>query len=131
MKRSEDMNDGELVEAILLVAARARMADAGDVRKSADVLADLAIEAGARIANRRREARPLEGKISGVSVDAGGRLSARLEVDGAGPAFVDRVLGPRRWICKRCGKERRRGECLHCGNREPITDEATTPGIVR
>lgn len=55
MKKPERMSDGEIVEAILIVSARARMADAGDVRKSADVLADLAIEAGARIANRGRD----------------------------------------------------------------------------
>jgi hypothetical protein len=55
MKQPERMNDGELVEAILIVSARARMADAGDVRKAADVLAELAIEAGARIANRGRD----------------------------------------------------------------------------
>lgn len=55
MQKPERLNDGELVEAILIVSARARMADAGDVRKSADVLADLAIEAGARIAARGRD----------------------------------------------------------------------------
>ena len=42
-----------------------------------------------------------------------------------------RRLGPPRWKCKQCGKERRRGECLHCGNTQPITDEPAVPGAVR
>ena len=42
-----------------------------------------------------------------------------------------RRLGPPRWQCKQCGKERRRGECLHCGNVETITDEPMMPGAVR
>jgi hypothetical protein len=37
--------------------------------------------------------------------------------------------GPERWRCKRCGKERRRGECLHCGNEEAITDELRVSGL--
>lgn len=37
--------------------------------------------------------------------------------------------GPPRWRCKRCGKERRRSECLHCGNEEAITNEARVSGL--
>jgi hypothetical protein len=43
----------------------------------------------------------------------------------------DGRLGPARWRCKQCGRERRLGECLHCGNKEPITDEPRVPGIIR
>lgn len=38
--------------------------------------------------------------------------------------------GPMRWACRRCGNPRRRGECLSCGNTEPITDERRVPGLV-
>lgn len=39
--------------------------------------------------------------------------------------------GPLRWTCKKCGKARRRSECLSCGDRSPLTDEARTSGIIR
>lgn len=43
-----------------------------------------------------------------------------------------RVLpNPQRWICKRCGHARRRGECLRCGNKTPLTNERRTSGLIR
>lgn len=36
-----------------------------------------------------------------------------------------------RFECKTCKRERRRAECLHCGNVEPITDEPRVPGWVK
>lgn len=39
--------------------------------------------------------------------------------------------GPKRWACKSCGRERRRAECLFCGNAEPISDEPRVSGVVR
>lgn len=35
---------------------------------------------------------------------------------------------PERWKCKKCGKPRRRHECLSCGNIKPLTDERRVPG---
>jgi hypothetical protein len=39
--------------------------------------------------------------------------------------------GPERWKCKKCGRERRRSECLHCGSTEPLTDKPRVPGVAR
>lgn len=50
--KADTLSDGELLEAIDLAASRARLAAGVDLRKSADVLAGLALEAAARIRAR-------------------------------------------------------------------------------
>lgn len=49
------LSDGELLEAIDLAATRIRLAGADDLRHVGDVLAGLAVEAGARISARGRD----------------------------------------------------------------------------
>jgi ferric iron reductase protein FhuF len=39
--------------------------------------------------------------------------------------------GPPRWVCKRCGKARRRSGCLSCGNKAPLSDERPCSGLIR
>jgi hypothetical protein len=43
----------------------------------------------------------------------------------------DSGISPKRWICKQCGKARRRRECLSCGNVVPLTDEQPTSYLIR
>lgn len=49
MKPVHEMTDSELIEALELGAPRARMAGGDDLRKVADVLAELALEAADRL----------------------------------------------------------------------------------
>ncbi len=39
--------------------------------------------------------------------------------------------GPLRWKCKKCGRARRRSECLHCGNTKALTNEPMVSGLIR
>ncbi len=47
--KAETLTDREMIDALELAAPRVRMADAGDVRRAADVLAELALEAADRL----------------------------------------------------------------------------------
>lgn len=98
MKGAKEMTDDELGEAILeLAAPRARMAPLEDLRKIADTLATLAVEAAGRI-KERAGPHPGEmlGKLRNVSIHADGRLTADLEIDAGGDAFVAQITGRRR-----------------------------------
>lgn len=95
------LTDAELLEALELAAARARMAAAGDLRAVGDVLAGLALEAGARIrAGKCRDVLrsapgPLVGRARNVVIHGDGRLTCELEIaDGAaGARFLEQIGG--------------------------------------
>jgi hypothetical protein len=90
------MTDDELGEAILeLAAPRVRMAAPEDLRKVADMLAALAVEAAGRMKERStdRTLGALMGKIRNVVLHADGRLTADLTVNDAGAEFVRQVRG--------------------------------------
>lgn len=87
----------------------------------------ISMESAARMREYLRQVWP-DNKI--VVLEKGVELT--IADGGDEPAHVEGGdAGPARWRCKGCGKERRRGKCLHCGNTDPITDEPRVSGVVR
>ncbi len=93
------LTDVELLEGVELAATRARLAGREELRKAADILAGLALEAAGRLRDVLEIApprpRPLTGRARNVTIHPGGRLTCELEIDdaAAGARFLEQIGG--------------------------------------